>query len=378
MTLPKDATPTTHNHPASATDPASILVVDDSPENLMLMSGMLEGRYRVKVAKSGERALALAAAKPPPDLILLDVMMPQMDGYEVCDRLKANPDTASIPVIFLTARTAVEDETHGFDCGAVDFITKPVNPATVLSRVNAHLQAKRVADFLRGKNDFLEAEVQRRTQELTAIQDVTIMVMTSLAETRDNETGNHIRRTQNYVKLLAQTLRARGVYTEQLSDRTIALLYKSAPLHDIGKVGIPDNILLKPAPLTPEEWVVMRTHTSLGRASIERAEAELGLTVDFLQTAKDIAAGHHERWDGTGYPEGLAGEHIPLAARLMALADVYDALISRRVYKAPMSHEEAMRIIAKGRGSHFDPQVVDAFMDAAEAFRDVAARYSDD
>ena len=358
--------------------PAYVLVVDDSPENLLLMATMLEEHYRVKVAKTGERALALAASATRPDLILLDVMMPQMDGYEVCEQLKRNPDTAHIPVIFLTARTAVEDETHGFECGAVDFITKPVNPAVVLSRVNAHLQAKRMADFLRDKNDFLEAEVQHRTRELSAIQDVTIMVMTSLAETRDNETGNHIRRTQNYVKRLAQSLRARGVYAEQLSDRTIERLYKSAPLHDIGKVGIPDRILLKPGPLTAEEWAVMRTHTTLGEVSIARAEQELGLTVDFLQTAKEIASGHHEKWDGSGYPLGVAGEQIPLAARLMALADVYDALISRRVYKAPMTHEQALRIISDGKGTHFDPHVVEAFLEVAEDFREIARRFSDE
>jgi len=273
---------------SSANGPAYVLVVDDSPENLLLMARILEERYRVKVAKNGERALVLAATAPQPDLILLDVMMPGMDGYEVCERLKNQPATANIPVIFLTARTAVEDETHGFECGAVDFISKPVNPAVLLSRVNAHLQAKRMADFLRDKNDFLEAEVQHRTRELSAIQDVTIMVLTSLAETRDNETGNHIRRTQNYVKRLAQSLRARGVYTEQLSDRTIERLYKSAPLHDIGKVGIPDNILLKPGPLTADEWAVMRTHTTLGESSIERAEQELGLTVDFCRPPRKL------------------------------------------------------------------------------------------
>lgn len=357
---------------------AYILVVDDSAENLQLMSNMLESMYKVRVAKSGARALAIAAMEPHPDLILLDVMMPEIDGYEVCERLKKNRATANIPIIFLTARTAIEDETHAFECGAVDFITKPVIPAVVLSRVHAQLQAKKVADILRDQKDFLEIEVQRRTRELTAIQDVTIMVMTSLAETRDNETGNHIRRTQNYVKVLAKQLRARQEYVEQLSDSAIELLFKSAPLHDIGKVGIPDSILLKPGSLTEDEWVVMRTHTLLGKDSIDRAESELGLEVDFLRAAKEIAVAHHEKWNGSGYPFGLKGEQIPLAARLMALADVYDALISRRVYKAPMSHDDAKLIIQQGSGTHFDPCVVDAFLEIHDEFQKIASKYADD
>jgi len=304
--------------------------------------------------------------------------MPEMDGYEVCERLKKNPATAHVPVIFLTARIEVEDETHAFECGAVDFITKPVIPPVVLSRVNAHLQVKKITDILRNQNDFLDAEVQRRTIELSAIQDVTIMVMTSLAETRDNETGNHIRRTQNYVKLLAESLRRRGHFADQLSDRQIELLFKSAPLHDIGKVGIPDNILLKPGRLTEQEWEVMRTHAKLGKDSIARAEAELGLEVDFLKSAKEIAVAHHEKWDGSGYPYGLAGDQIPLAARLMALADVYDALISRRVYKAPMAHEQAVEIILQSRDRHFDPRVVDAFLEAEAAFKSISLKYADE
>ena len=367
--------------PHPLTDPATrpyVLVVDDSAENLQIMADLLQSRYKVRVAKSGQRALEIAMGSPHPDLILLDVMMPQMDGYEVCEKLKGDPVTAIIPVIFLTARTEVEDETHAFECGAVDFITKPISPAVVLSRVHAHLQVKKVADFLRDQNDFLEAEVQRRTREVTAIQDVTIMVMTSLAETRDNETGNHIRRTQNYVKALAERLRARGDFVEQLTDRWIELLFKSAPLHDIGKVGIPDNILLKPGALTAPEWQVMRTHAQLGKEAIARAESELGLEVEFLKVAKDIAIAHHEKWDGSGYPKGLAGEDIPLAARLMALADVYDALICKRVYKAAMPHEEAVQIILQARGAHFDPRIADAFEEIAGEFQRIASHFSDE
>ncbi|MFN9871397.1 MAG: two-component system response regulator [Cyanobacteriota bacterium] len=358
-------------------DPATILVVDDTPANLDLMAGLLQDRYRVKVAISGEKALQIARSASPPDLILLDIMMPGLSGYEVCEQLKRDPATRSIPIIFLTAMSATENETRGLELGAVDFITKPVNPPIVLARVATHLQLKDAADFLRDQNTFLDAEVQRRTRDLIAIQDVTIQMMAGLAETRDSETGNHIRRTQHYVKALAQQLRSHPRYGSQLDDRMIDLLFRSAPLHDIGKVGIPDRILLKPGRFTPEEFAIMQTHTTLGRDAIATAERQLGVEVDFLRVAKEIAYSHQEKWDGSGYPQGLAGEAIPLSARLMALADVYDALISHRIYKEAMSHEEAVAIIEEGRGRHFDPDVVAAFRAVEGEFRTIAERFGD-
>lgn len=355
----------------------TVLVIDDTPENLALMSGLLKESYRVKVANNGERGLQIAGSDSPPDLILLDIMMPGMDGYEVLARLKADAGTESIPVIFLTAKSEVEDEERGLLLGAVDYITKPISPPIVLVRVATHLHLKTVADFLRDKSAFLQAEVARRTEELQAIQDVTIFTMASLAETRDNETGNHIRRTQYYVRSLCVALREHPRFKAFLTPQTIDSLFKSAPLHDIGKVGIPDLILLKPGRLTPEEFEVMKTHTTLGREAIQRAEDQLGLEVDFLRHAKEIAYCHQEKWDGSGYPQGLAGDAIPISARLMALADVYDALISRRVYKPPMSHEQACAIIREGRGAHFDPDIVDAFDRQEEDFRAIAERYAD-
>jgi putative two-component system response regulator len=355
----------------------SVLVVDDTPINLSLMTSVLKGFCRVKVANNGLRALEIARSNPPPDLILLDVMMPEMDGYEVCARLKANPETAEIPVIFLTAKTESEDETKGFECGAVDYIPKPIKVPVVLARVKAQLGLKRMADFLRDKNEFLETEVQRRTEAVQAVQEVTILAMSSLAETRDNETGNHILRTQRYVKRLAEQLQQHPKYQALLTEHYIRLLFKSAPLHDIGKVGIPDHILLKPGKLTPEEFEIMKTHTTVGYEAIVRAEKSHGATVDFLQPAKEIALYHQEKWDGSGYPEGLAGQAIPLSARLMALADVYDALISKRVYKNAMSHDEAMAIIRQGRGTHFDPDVYDAFCEVEADFRKIAAEFYD-
>ena len=356
----------------------TVLVVDDTADNLALMNRLLNDRYRVKLANSGQKALKIAQSETPPDLVLLDVMMPGMDGYEVCRRLKAEPKTRDIPVIFLTAKAEVEDEQSGLALGAVDYITKPISPPIVLARVETHLNLKKAADFLRDQNDYLEAEVQRRTMEITAIQDVTILAMASLAETRDSDTGNHIRRTQHYVKVMAKQLRQHPRFSETLTDAYVDMLFKSAPLHDIGKVGIPDRILLKPGRFTPDEFEIMKTHTTLGFDAIQHAEASLGTRVAFLGMAKDIALYHQEKWDGSGYPKALAGEDIPLSARLMAVADVYDALISRRVYKEGMSHEKAVGIIAEGRGSHFDPDLVDAFMAAHDKFKAIAVRYGDD
>ncbi|EPJ97751.1 two-component system response regulator [Pseudomonas sp. CFII68] len=356
---------------------ATILVVDDTPDNLLLMTDLLKDRYRVKAANSGEKALRVLQGGSLPDLILLDVMMPGLSGHEVAGQLKHDPRTCDIPIIFLTALAAIEDEIHGLELGAVDYITKPISPPLVLARVDTQLKLKAAADFLRDQNDYLEKEVQRRTREVMAIQDVTIQAMASLAETRDNETGNHIRRTQHYVKVLAERLRDHPRFRHFLNDETIRLLFKSAPLHDIGKIGIPDHILLKPGRFTPEEFEIMKTHTTLGRDAIQRAEDQLGVAVDFLSLAKEIAYSHQEKWDGSGYPQALAGDDIPISARLMAVADVYDALISRRVYKEGMPHEEAVEIIRQGRGSHFDPDICDAFLAHVEQFQAIAERFAD-
>ncbi len=356
---------------------ATVLVVDDTPDNLVVMSALLKGSYKVRVANNGERALKFARTEPRPDIILLDIMMPGLSGYDVIRELKSDPLTRHIPVIFLTAMSEIEDERLGLELGAADYITKPISPSIVLARVRTQLENKAAADFLRDQNQFLDTEVNRRGQELSAIQDVTILAMASLAETRDSDTGNHIRRTQNYVKVLAQKLQTHPRFGYLLSDRTIDALYKSAPLHDIGKVGIPDRILLKPGRFTPDEFEIMKTHTTLGRAAILAAEKQLGMEVDFLRHAKDIAYYHQEKWDGSGYPEGLQGEAIPVSARLMAVADVYDALISRRVYKEGMPHAQAVAIIRDGRGTHFDPDMVDAFLELEDAFQDIAAQFRD-
>lgn len=354
-----------------------ILIVDDTPENITLINGLLKDTYRTRVAISGERALKAAVQEPRPDLILLDIMMPDLSGYEVAEQLKRDPRTADIPIIFITAMATMEDEILGLQMGAADYITKPINPPIVLARVETQLKIKAAADFLRDQKAYLEQEVQRRTAEVIAIQDVTIQAMTSLAETRDNETGNHIRRTQHYVRLLAEMLREHPRFQHFLNDESILLLFKSAPLHDIGKIGIPDDILLKPGRLTPEEFETMKTHTVLGRDAIRHAEEQLGTSVAFLRLAKEIAYSHHEKWDGTGYPDGLRADDIPISARLMAVADVYDALISRRVYKKSMSHDQALEIIRQGRATHFDPEICEVFLANHEQFHAIAVRFAD-
>lgn len=368
---------TAMNDAAAPLCPQTILVVDDTPDNLTLMHALLKDSYKVRVANSGAKALKMVSGDAKPDLILLDIFMPEMSGYDVLARLKADPAARDIPVIFLTAMGTAENEKFGLELGAADYITKPISAPIVMARVKTQLENKAAADFLRNHNAFLQDEVGRRTRELSAVQDVTILTMASLAETRDSDTGNHIRRTQHYVKVLAEKLRTHPRFGYALSDEAIVMMFKSAPLHDIGKVGIPDRILLKPGKLTAEEFEVMKTHTTLGRDAIAAAEEQLGIKVDFLTFAKEIAYYHQEKWDGTGYPTGARGDEIPVSARLMAVADVYDALISRRVYKDGMPHGKAVGIIVEGRGKHFDPDIVDAFVEVQDQFREIATRYVD-
>lgn len=356
----------------------TILIVDDNPENLTVLGELLHHEYRVLAATSGAGALQLAMRVPKPDLILLDVMMPEVNGYQVLARLHAVPETRDIPVIFTTAMCETEDEERGLHLGAADYITKPLKPAIVLARVQTHLLLKRARDALKRDKASLEIEVSRQTRENRMIQDVTMRALARLAETRDNETGNHILRTQGYVEALARRARLLPQFSDELSERNVVLISKSAPLHDIGKVGIPDCILLKPGKLTPAEWEVMKTHAALGADAIGRAVADLHQPAGFLMYAMQIARHHHERWDGSGYPDGLAGSAIPLAARLMAIADVFDALISHRVYKAAMPPAQAREIMAAQRAKHFDPDLLDLFLGAFEEFCDIASRRPDE
>ncbi|MBV2264905.1 MAG: response regulator [Thauera sp.] len=366
----------------------TVLIVDDTPANLTILGEVLRPHYRVRAAISGERALRAVALAPRPDLILLDIMMPGMDGHEVLRMLRADPANRDIPVIFVTAMDSAENETRGLALGAVDYITKPFNPDVVLARVRTHIELAKARARLHDQNAWLEREIARRMRENALIRDLSLCTLASLAEMRDPETGHHILRTQSFVELLARHLADHPGYRAALEGERLERIVRSAPLHDIGKVGIPDAILLKPGRLTAEEFELMKTHPVIGAEAIARAMRQTASSRDhpdalpatafaFMETAREIALGHHERWDGSGYPAGLKGEEIPVSARLMALADVFDALMSRRVYKSAIEIDEVTRIIVAERGRHFDPVIVDAFLELRPAFAEVALRFAD-
>lgn len=369
----------------------TILVVDDTRENLEVIGGVLQGsNYRVRVANSGQRALKVAVGEPRPDLILLDVMMPDMDGYAVIVALQGDPATSDIPVIFVTSMDSDQDEEYGLNLGAVDYVTKPIRPAILLARVHTQLELKQARDILKNQNQWLEEEISRRMTENELIKDASLNALAMLTEARDQETGCHLHRTQTYLVLLMEQLQHHSRFADGLSKEQQTLIAKASPLHDIGKVGIPDSILLKPARLTIEEFEIMKTHSKIGADAIAGAIQKVmqvhpdaqALTrnrhsLAYLEVARQIAMHHHERWDGTGYPSGLSGDDIPMSARLMALVDVFDALTCKRPYKEPFPMELAISIISEDRGKQFDPDVVDAFMAAKERFIDIAVQFSD-
>ncbi|WP_339515710.1 response regulator [Pseudomonas sp. RL_15y_Pfl2_60] len=360
-------------------DQPLVLVVDDVPDNLELMSELLLDSYRVKVASTGINALRIAASDTPPDLILLDVMMPGMDGYEVCRALKQNPRTENIPVIFLTAKSEIADEQLGFDLGAVDYITKPISPPIVMARVKSHLQLKAGADFLRDKSEYLELEVRRRTRDIEKHQEVAIEAMAGLAAMRDNPCSQHLARIKAYIVTLATALaRQQPGLSAELSEERIAQLGRSALLHGIGKLVLPDRILLSPTELEGRDLELMRSHAKAGYVALDAAEQKLEGANSFLSEAKDIVYSQHENWDGTGYPQGLRGEQIPLSARLMAVAGCYEQLTSHHAYRQPLSHAAAMARINAASGTLFDPSVVLAFIEAADAFAAIALSLEED
>lgn len=346
----------------------TILVVDDTEENIDVLVDLLSEDYKLLVALNGKRALELALANKP-DLILLDIMMPEMNGYDVCKALKSDESTIHIPIVFITALRDDSNEELGISLGAVDYIVKPFNPALVKARVKNHLK-------LKSYQDNLEKLVMLRTAQIERTQLVIIKSMGVLAEYRDPETGEHIKRTQNYVKILANCLKNIDKFRSYFTEEIILSLFKSAPLHDVGKVGVQDSILLKPGKLTEDEFKEMKKHPEFGRNAIQAIQDELP-NETFLKHAIEIAFTHHEKWDGSGYPRGLIGEEIPIAGRLMAIADVYDALVSKRVYKEAFSHKKAVGIIKEGRGAHFDPDMIDAFMKVEDIFEKTAKKYID-
>ena len=335
----------------------TILVVDDVPENIDVLRGILAADYKIKVALNGEKALKIACSESPPDLVLLDVMMPGMNGYEVCRRLKADPRTRKTPVIFVTAMGDVDNEKQGFDLGAVDYITKPVSPPIVHARVEAQLA-------LYDQNRQLESKVRQRTSELNESRLEIIRVLGRAAEFKDNETGMHVMRMSHYSRLIAEAI--------GMDDDEVELVLHAAPMHDIGKIGIPDHVLLKPGKLDDTEWVMMRQHPEFGADILGEHDSEL------LQMARVVALNHHEKWDGSGYPQGLAGEDIPLVGRIVAVADVFDALTSERPYKKAWDVEKAVGLLKEEAGRHFDPALVPVFLERMDEVREIMARYAEE
>lgn len=363
-----------------------LLIADDQPATLLVLEEMLEDQFQLRLFNDGEGLLNYVRGGGHFDLVISDVMMPKVSGFEVCREIKANPATADVPVLFLSSLDSDNDEQQGLSLGAGDFIHKPFSPPSVLARVRNHLALASATRQLQQRNQELEAlvvertrEVLRKGEEIISAQGATITALCSLAELRDNETGNHILRTQHYVKTLAEALQDHPRFCEQLNPDNINSLFKSAPLHDVGKVAIPDRILLKPGKLDAEEWEIMKRHCEYGRNAITKGASSMpgGIEASYLKYAAEVAYCHHERWDGTGYPQGLVGDAIPLSARLMAVADVYDALISKRVYKPAFSHAQALEMILDGRGSHFDPDITDAFARVSNQFADIARSYQD-
>ena len=347
----------------------TVLIVDDVKANVRILISALSEFYQIAVANSGQAALTYCKNNKP-DLILLDIMMPDISGYDVIASLKSNKVTEEIPIIFLTALSETENKTKGFELGAVDYIVKPFEISEVRARVKNHLSLVLAKRYIEDQNKHLEATVQARTKELVLTRQATIEALASLAEHRDPETGGHIKRIKHYVMVLGKELKENTIYANLIDDNFLEILELSAPLHDIGKVGVKDCILLKPGKLTIKEFEEMKRHTIHGHEAILAAESNLGDN-SFLKVASEITYFHHERWDGSGYPLGLKGQEIPLSARIMSIADVYDALVSKRVYKDPIDHDSAVEIIVDGKDHQFDAVIISAFINIQHKFKNI-------
>jgi len=371
-------------------DKQEILIVDDESANLSVLIDLFKPDFRIRTCKSGEEALSLMKTCAKPDLMLLDIVMPGMDGFETLARMYDYPRLSDIPVIFISALDSDINEDKGLSLGAVDYITKPFKPSIVMARVSTQLELKQARDLLRNQNRWLEAEISRRISENLIIQDAIMISLTQLAETRDDDTGTHILRTCLYIETLAKRLQKDAKFASLLTDDTIARIIKAAPLHDIGKIGIPDAILLKKGPLDAEERRIIETHSTIGANTLKNTiEKVYGLSrghdlsesneaMMFLREAKIIAEFHHEKWDGTGYPHGLSGEDIPLSARLMALSDVFDALTTPRPYKNAWDFDKASEYIIDQKNAQFSPEAVEAFENELNAFRNICTSITEE
>lgn len=361
----------------------SILVVDDNEMNRdLLLRRLANVGHQLSSAADGEQALETMRTQSF-DLVLLDIMMPVMDGYEALKVIQADAELRRVPVIMITALDDIDSAVRCIEMGAVDYVTKPFNPVLLRARVDASLDRKRMNDLeeqrhieIARSNVSLSEEVRAKVLEISQSQLAAIFAMSKLAESRDPETGEHLERMREYCKLLSEQLSRMPKYRPIIDRSFVDNIYAASPLHDIGKVGIDDSVLLKPGPLNDEEWVLMKQHPVIGAETLREVDRQHPGN-DFIRTGIDIAEGHHEKWDGSGYPYGLSGEKIPLVARILALGDVYDALTSKRCYKDAFSHEKSRDIIVEGRGSHFDPDVVLAFFEAEEDFKRVRQDYKD-
>jgi cyclic di-GMP phosphodiesterase len=368
---------------AAVGDGFSILVVDDNEMNRdLLLRRLADPSFQLSTAENGEEALAMLRAQPF-DLVLLDIMMPVLDGYETLQIIQGDPLLRRVPVIMITALDDVDSAVRCIELGAVDYVTKPFNPVLLRARVDASLDRKRMSDqeeFRRleveRSNVSLSEEVRAKVREISRSQLAAIFAMSKLAESRDPETGEHLERMREYCKLLSEQLSRMPKYRDIIDRRFVDNIYAASPLHDIGKVGIDDRVLLKPGALNDEEWVLMKQHPVIGAETLREVDRQHPGN-DFIHIGIEIAESHHEKWDGSGYPHGLAGENIPLVARILALGDVYDALTSKRCYKDAFSHEKSRSIIEEGRASHFDPDVVLAFFETEDEFKKVRQEYKD-
>jgi putative two-component system response regulator len=368
---------------ADPIDDEAILVVDDNPLNRDLLARRLVAQgYRVETANDGRAALA-RLERSGVSLVLLDIMMPGIDGFEVLRRMRANDGLAHVPVIVITALDELDAAAQCIELGAEDYLAKPFNPVLLRARVSACLEKRRLyrqetqyRSVLQHCNALLEERVRAQITEISTAQLAAIFAMSRLAESKDPDTGAHLERMREYCRVLSRELARTPQYADTIDARFIDTIYAASPLHDIGKVGVPDQVLLKPGKLDAHEWDLMRTHTLIGAETLRAVYQQYGPN-DFVRMGIDIAESHHEKWDGSGYPEGLVGEDIPLPARILALGDVYDALTSRRCYKAAYTHADSRALILEGRGRHFDPQVVDAFLATEDEFLRIRRHYQD-
>ncbi len=363
----------------------TILLIDDDLATLEIINECLRPYFRTRIATRGEKAIELARLEPPPDLVLLDVELPDMDGYEICAALKSDVQTASIPVIFLSSHSDIAETTRGLELGAVDYVAKPVAPPILLARMRTHLRLHEVQRHLEGRNLDLESSIRERAQTIEAAaqqlrrhRELTLAILVEFAQMRDPGTAAHLRRIREYMQTLVAALRQRPGQLEKLSAEQWTLSWQCSPLHDIGNIAIPDRLLFKPGRLTANEYACVKTHTVHGQRLLATADMSVPTDDPLLRVTRDIVHAHHEHWDGNGYPLGLRGETIPLPARMTAVADVYDALISERVYRAAIPHREAVELIRQASGKQFDPLVVDCFLTCAETWYGIAQQHPTD